>query len=645
MERFADIQILPYRVPGFEELPLGRKIFIYYLSEAALWGRDILFDQNGKHNLKIRKMLEAVWQYAGLDHDTDEFRALETYLKRVWFSSGIHHHYAMSKFCPGFSRTYLADAVLSLDPSKLPLDKEQTPQDLLEQLMPVIFDPQLYPRRVCLSPEKDLLLASSCNYYQDVTQQEAEDYYGALKDPKDPCPVSYGLNSRLVKTPDGNISEQTYCSGGLYSDAIQHIIECLDKAKAYAENPRQASVIELLIKYYQTGDLKLFDACSIEWVKEQEALVDFTNGWIETYGDPLGMKASWEAYVNFKDSDATRRTSLLGSHASWFEQHAPVQDAFRKERPVGVSAKSVTVCILSGDLYPSTAIGINLPNSNWIRQSCGSKSVSLGNIIDAYNEASRNSGLREEFVPWAQERDLLQHYGDITGTLHTDLHECLGHGSGKMLPGVDPDALRNYGAVIEEARADLFGLYFIADEKMLELGLLPDRDAYKAEYYSYMMNGLVTQLARLERGACLEEAHMRNRQLIASWCLEKGKADHVVELLSVNQKTCVKIGSYQRLRELFAILLGEIQRIKSTGDYEAARLLVETYAVKVDASLHDEVLERYQKLDIAPYKGFVNPRYELLRDESGTIRDVHIQYGETYTQQMIRYGREYATLV
>lgn len=644
MERFADIQILPYRVPGFEDLSLKRKVLIYYLSEAALWGRDILFDQNGRYNLKIRRLLEAVWLHACLDRDTDDFKAFEVYLKRVWFSSGIHHHYAMVKFRPGFSKAYLEKAVLSLEPSLLPLDEGQNVRNLLDQLLPVIFDPQLCPLRVSLDPGEDLLLSSSCNYYQGVTQKEAEDFYNALKDPSDPCPVSCGLNSRLVKGPDGRITEQTYRLGGLYSQAIQHIVTCLGKALAYAENPGQASVIEKLIRFYETGDLRLFDAYSVEWVKEQQALVDFTNGWIETYGDPLGMKASWEAYVNFKDSEATRRTSLLGSHASWFERHAPIQDAFRKENTTGVSAKSVIVCILSGDLYPATAIGINLPNANWIRQSCGSKSVSLGNIIEAYNEASRDSGLREEFVPWPRERELMERFGDITGTLHTDLHECLGHGSGKMLPGVDPDALRNYGAVIEEARADLFGLYFIADWKMLELGLLPDKDAYQAEYYSYMMNGLITQLARLEKGANLEESHMRNRQLIAAWCLEKGSADHTVELQKVDGKTCVRIGSYKRLRELIGNLLGEVQRIKSTGDYEAARDLVETYAVRVDASLHEEVLERYRKLDIAPYKGFVNPCYKLVRDATGAICDVQVTYGETYTQQMIRYGKEYATL-
>lgn len=642
-EQFADIQILRYRVPGFEELSLKQKQLVYYLTEAALEGRDILFDQNGKYNLVIRRTLETIYtDYAG-DRTAPDFVSLETYLKRVWFSNGIHHHYGSGKFVPGFTPQFLKRAMLSVDATKLLLSVGQTAEQLFDELQPVIFDPAVMPKRVNQADGEDLVLTSACNYYDGVTQQEAEAFYAALKDPSDETPVSYGLNSRLVKE-GGKIYEKTWKVGGLYTQALEKIVFWLRKAETVAENEAQKAVIRKLIEYYETGDLKTFDEYAILWVKDQASRVDFINGFTETYGDPLGMKASWEAIVNFKDLEATRRTELISGNAQWFEDHSPVDSRFKKEKVKGVSAKVITAAILGGDLYPATAIGINLPNSNWIRSRHGSKSVTIGNITHAYNEAARGNGFNDEFVYSDVERQLIDTYGDLTGNLHTDLHECLGHGSGKLLPGVDPDALKAYGSTIEEARADLFGLYYVADPKLLELGLLPDGEAYKAEYYIFLMNGLMTQLVRIEPGNDIEEAHMRNRQLIARWVYEKGAADQVVEMVKKDGKTYVVVNDYLKLRRLFGELLAEVQRIKSTGDFEAARVLVETYAVKVDPALHAEVLARYGKLHLAPYKGFVNPRYEAVEDENGNITDVKVTYDEGYAEQMLRYSRDYSSL-
>lgn len=642
-EQFADIQILRYRVPGFEELSLKQKQLVYYLTEAALEGRDILFDQNGKYNLAIRRTLETIYtDYAG-DRTAPDFVSLETYLKRVWFSNGIHHHYGSGKFVPGFTPQFLKRAMLSVDATKLPLSVGQTAEQLFDELQPVIFDPAVMPKRVNQSDGEDLVLTSACNYYDGVTQQEAEAFYAALKDPSDETPVSYGLNSRLVKE-GGKIYEKTWKVGGLYTQALEKIVFWLRKAETVAENEAQKAVIRKLIEYYETGDLKTFDEYAILWVKDQASRVDFINGFTETYGDPLGMKASWEAIVNFKDLEATRRTELISGNAQWFEDHSPVDSRFKKEKVKGVSAKVITAAILGGDLYPATAIGINLPNSNWIRSRHGSKSVTIGNITHAYNEAARGNGFNDEFVYSDVERQLIDTYGDLTGNLHTDLHECLGHGSGKLLPGVDPDALKAYGSTIEEARADLFGLYYVADPKLVELGLLPDGEAYKAEYYIFLMNGLMTQLVRIEPGNDIEEAHMRNRQLIARWVYEKGAADHVVEMVKKDGKTYVVVNDYLKLRRLFGELLAEVQRIKSAGDFEAARVLVETYAVKVDPVLHAEVLARYGKLNLAPYKGFVNPRYEAVEDENGNITDVKVTYDEGYAEQMLCYSRDYSSL-
>lgn len=642
-EQFADIQILRYRVPGFEELTLKQKELVYYLSQAALEGRDILFDQNGKYNLAIRRTLETIYtDYAG-DRNEPDFVSLETYLKRVWFSNGIHHHYGSGKFVPGFTPQFLRKAMLGVDAAKLPLSGGQTAGQLFDELVPVIFDPAVMPKRVNQADGEDLVLTSACNYYDGMTQQEAEAFYAALKDPSDETPVSYGLNSRLVKE-EGKIYEKTWKVGGLYTEALEKIVSWLRKAEAVAENEAQKAVIRKLIEYYETGDLRTFDEYAILWVKDGESRVDFINGFTETYGDPLGMKASWEALVNFKDLEATRRTELISGNAQWFEDHSPVEARFKKEKVKGVSAKVITAAILGGDLYPATAIGINLPNSNWIRSRHGSKSVTIGNITHAYNEAARGNGFNDEFVYSDVEKQLIDKYGDLTGNLHTDLHECLGHGSGKLLPGVDPDALKAYGSTIEEARADLFGLYYVADSKLQQLGLLPDGEAYKAEYYTFLMNGLMTQLVRIEPGNDIEEAHMRNRQLIARWVYEKGAADRVVEMVKKDGKTYVVVNDYLKLRRLFGELLAEVQRIKSTGDFEAARVLVETYAVKVDPGLHAEVLNRYGKLNLAPYKGFVNPCYEAVEDGNGHIIDVKITYDEGYAEQMLRYGREYSSL-
>ena len=643
VEQFADLQILRYRVPGFEDLSLKQKELVYYLTEAALQGRDILFDQNGKYNLTIRQMLEAVYTGYKGDKNTPDFKAMEVYLKRVWFSNGIHHHYGSEKFVPGFTPEFFRQAVQSVDAATLPLAEGQTVEQLCEEVFPVIFDPTVMPKRVNQAAGEDLVLTSACNYYDGVTQQEAEDFYNALKNPQDETPVSYGLNSRLVKE-DGKIQEKVWKVGGLYGQALEKIVYWLKKAEGVAETPEQKAVIAKLMEFYETGDLKTFDEYAILWVKDLNSRIDFVNGFTESYGDPLGMKASWESLVNFKDLEATQRTELISGNAQWFEDHSPVDGQFKKEKVKGVSAKVITAAILAGDLYPATAIGINLPNANWIRSHHGSKSVTIGNITDAYNKAAHGNGFNEEFVYSDAELQLIDKYADVTDELHTDLHECLGHGSGKLLPGVDPDALKAYGSTIEEARADLFGLYYVADPKLVELGLTPSADAYKAQYYTYLMNGLMTQLVRIEPGNNVEEAHMRNRQLIARWVYEKGAAEKVVELVKKDGKTYVVINDYEKVRDLFGRLLAEIQRIKSTGDYAGAHDLVEAYAVKVDPALHAEVLERYKKLNLAPYKGFVNPKYEVVTDADGTITDVTVTYDEGYAEQMLRYSKDYSTL-
>lgn len=643
VEQFADLEILRYQVKGFEDLSLQQKELVYYLSQAALEGRDILFDQNGKYNLRIRRMLEAVYtDYSG-DRTDSNFVNMETYLKRVWFSNGIHHHYASDKFVPGFTEDFLRKALESIDASKLPLEEGQSLDDFCAEIFPVMFDPSVMPKRVNQAAGEDLILTSASNYYEGVTQEEAEDFYNSLKNPSDSCPVMFGMNSRLVKE-NGKLQEKVWKVGGLYSPAIERIVYWLEKAAGVAEDAHQKAVIEKLIQFYNDGDLKTFDDYCILWVKDLAPRVDFVNCFTESYGDPLGLKASWESIVNFKDLEATKRTETISANAQWFEDHSPVDPRFKKEEVRGVSAKVITAAILGGDLYPSTAIGINLPNSNWIRSHYGSKSVTIGNLTDAYNKAAHGNGFAEEFAYSNAEVALMDKYGDLTGDLHTDLHECLGHGSGKLLPGVDQDALRAYGSTIEEARADLFGLYYVADPKLVELGLVPDGEAYKAEYYSYMMNGLMTQLVRIEPGNTVEEAHMRNRQLIARWALENGKAENVVEMVKKGGKTYVRVNDYEKLRGLFGRLLAEIQRIKSEGDYAAAHDLVEKYAVQVDPTLHQEVLERYKKLHLAPYKGFVNPVYTLVKDGDGRITDVEVSYTEGYAEQMLRYSKDYSVL-
>lgn len=643
VEQFADLQILRYQVHGFDDLTLNQKELVYYLSQAALQGRDILFDQNGRYNLVIRKMLEAVYlNYQGDRKDTN-FIHMETYLKRVWFSNGIHHHYGCDKFTPGFTPEFLKAELLNVDTDKLPLEKGQTVEQLCDEIFPVIFDPAIMPKRVNQADGEDLVLTSACNYYNGVTQEEAEDFYGKMKNPADLTPVMYGMNSRLIKKQD-KVQEEVWKVGGLYSAAIEKIVYWLKKAESVSENDTQKAVISKLIQFYEDGDLKTFDEYSILWVKDLDSRIDFVNGFIESYGDPLGMKASWESIVNFKDVEATKRTETISSNAQWFEDHSPVDKRFKKESVKGVSAKVITAAILTGDLYPASAIGINLPNSNWIRAHHGSKSVTIGNLTDAYNKAAHGNGFMDEFAYSDIEKALINNYADITDDLHTDLHECLGHGSGKLLPGVDPDALKAYGSTIEEARADLFGLYYLPDDKLVELGLTPNKDAFKAAYYTYMMNGLMAQLVRIAPGASIEEAHMRNRQLIAKWVFEKGVDDKVVELVNKDSKTYVVINDYNKLRDLFGRLLVEIQRIKSEGDFEAARKLVENYAIKVDSALHAEILERYKKLNLAPYKGFINPVYKVITDKNGKIMDVEISYKEGYAEQMLRYGKEYSNL-
>ena len=643
-ERFADIQLLRYRLNGFEQLSLLQKKLIYYLSKATLYGRDITFDQFGKYNLRIRKMLEAVYTDLTIDHDTADFRALEVYLKRIWFSNGIYHHYGTEKFEPGFSADYLRGVLQQVEATRLPLRSGETVAQLCDELFPVIFDATVLPKRVNKADGADLIQTSACNFYDGVTQQEAEAFYARQKaeDAGNPTPASYGLNSTLVKEGDV-VREDVWKADGRYGNAIRHIVYWLEKAQTVAENPRQQRVIELLIKYYQTGNLKVFNDYCIEWVGEHEGRIDFVNGFIEVYGDPLGLKGSWEGIVEYKDEEATKRTQTISQNAQWFEDHSPVDPRFRKPHVKGVTANAICAAMLGGDEYPSTAIGINLPNADWIRAEHGSKSITISNITDAYNKAAHGSGFKEEFVIDEATLALIYKYGDVCDDLHTDLHECLGHGSGQLLPGTDPDALKAYGNTIEEARADLFGLYYIADQKLIDLGLVPDAEAYKSQYYSYIMNGLITQLIRIEPGRQIEEAHMRNRALIAHWCYEQGGG--IITLEKREGKTFVKISDYEALRGLFARLLAEIQRIKSEGDYETARQLVERYAIKVDAKLHQEVLARYEKLDLAPYKGFINPRLLPVYDKNGDIYDIQVDYSEGYVQQMLRYSSEYATLI
>lgn len=643
IEKFADIEMLRYHVDGFEELSLKYKKFIYCLSEAALSGRDILFDQNGAYNLRIRRTLEAIYIHSTSNKSSENFLAMETYLKRIWFSSGIHHHYGCEKFIPEFTKDFLKQEMLSIDAKLLPLQEGESAKELFELLDPIIFDPEIMPKRVNKSQGKDILTTSACNYYQGINQNKAEEYYNNLKESGGDTPISFGLNSRLV-AEEGQLVEKIWKVGGLYSKAIEKIIYWLQKAIKYAENDTQQTIIQTLINYYRTGDLRTFDEYSIQWLKDTNSFVDFTNGFIETYGDPLGLKASWESIVNYKDLEATHRTEIISKNAQWFEDHSPVKEAFKKKKVKGVSAKVITAAILAGDLYPSTAIGINLPNSEWIRALHGSKSVTISNITAAYNKASRHNGFMEEFVYSDQEKELIDKYSNLTDELHTDLHECLGHGSGQLLPGISQDALKAYGSTIEEARADLFGLYYIADTKMIELGLLPDENAYKAQYYTYIMNGLMTQLVRIKPEHQIEEAHMRNRQLIARWAYEKGRGENVIEFINRDKKTYIKINNYSALREIFGQLLAEIQRIKSTGEYESAQSLVEDYAVKVDQALHLEVLERYEKLKLSPYKGFINPVYNKIKDKEGNVCDITVSYDESYTDQMLRYSSDYSYL-
>ena len=641
-ERFADLQMLRFRLAGFGDLSLRQKKYIYYLSKATLVGRDITTDQFGKFNILIRKILEAVYTDPSVDRTTPDFLAMEVYLKRVWFSNGIHHHYGCEKFEPGFGEAWFRQTVALLADNVWKREGYGSAADLLAVVCPVIFDPSVQPKRVNQTAGEDLVATSACNFYEDVSQQEAETFYAQKQDPSagDEQP-SWGLNSKLVKR-NGLLQEDVFREGGLYGVAISKIIFWLSKAAGVAENDQQRKVIGLLINYYKTGDLRLFDAYSIEWLKEQEGMVDFINGFIEVYGDPLGLKGSWEGLVEYKDMEATRRTQTISSHAQWFEDHSPVDPRFRKPQVKGVTAHVICAAMLGGDEYPASAIGINLPNADWIRARYGSKSVTIGNLTEAYNQAARGNGFDEEFVIDDETRLLVRKYGDLCDDLHTDLHECLGHGSGQLLPGVSSDALKAYGSTIEEARADLFGLYYIADPELVRLGLVPDGDAYKSQYYTYMMNGLMTQLVRIKPGHQIEEAHMRNRALIAHWCLENGT--NVVELIKRNGKTYVQINEYTKLRALFAQLLAEIQRIKSEGDYVAGRDLVERYAVKVSPCLHEEVLKRYKALNLAPYKGFINPWMKPVVDDQGHITDITLDYTESYAHQMLRYSREYGTL-
>lgn len=643
-ERFADLQLLRYEVPGFEDLTLRQKLLVYYLAEASLLGRDILWDQNCRYGLQIRKTLEAIYTHYEGSKDNPDWLAFEVYLKRVWFANGIHHHYSCLKFQPEFSKAFFLAELNKLNESLLPLKENETKADLAKELANVIFNPEVMPKRVNQADGEDLLLTSSCNYYEEgITQAEAEAFYAELKKKADTKqPPMIGLNSRLERASDGSLHENVWRSGGLYGKAIDRICEMLDKARHYAENNKQRAIIDKLVEFYRTGNLKTFDEYAILWVNETESEVDFTNGFTEVYGDPLGLKASWEGYVNIIDHEATRRAKALSDNAQWFENHSPVDERFKKKECKGVSAKVINAAILGGDLYPSSAIGINLPNSDWIRAEYGSKSVTIANLTHAYDLAAKGSGMRQEFVLDEETRQLLNDYGDICDDLHTDLHECLGHGSGRLLPGVDADALRSYGSTIEEARADLFGLYYIADQKLVELGLTPNAEAYKSQYYSYLLNGLLTQMVRIEEGDQIEEAHMRNRALISRWTLEH--YTEALQIVEIEGKHYVKVNDYKMLRKAFGELLAEVQRIKSEGDYEAARQLVEQYGIKIDAELHHEIRERYNRLNLAPYKGFINPTYELVKDDTGNITDIHVKYEESYSEQMLRYSKQYNTL-
>lgn len=642
VEQFADLRILRYDVPGFNELTPKQKEFIYYLSEAALCGRDILYDQNGKYNLRVRRTLENIHTSYKGDRNSEEFKNFVVYLKRVWFSNGIYHHYSSDKLVPGFSREYFNTLVENSDKSKFPLGNGQTLEAFMAELTPVIFDPDVLPKKVSQDPEKDLVTNSAVNFYENVSQDEAEAFYNKMKDPNDETPVEYGLNTKLVKE-NGNVKELTWKADGMYGAAIQKIIFWLEKAAPVAESPDQENLVRKLIEYYKSGDLNTWDEFNIIWAKSIEPRIDFVNGFIEVYEDPLGLKATWESVVNFKDVEATKRTEIISSNAQWFENNSPVDDRFKKKEVKGVSAKVITLAQLGGDCYPATPIGINLPNSDWIRKEYGSKSVTLENITYSYDQASLGSGFNEEFLSSEEEIELLKEYGFIAGNIHTDLHECLGHGSGQLLPGVSSDALKNYQSPLEETRADLFALYYIMDPKMVELGLIPNLDAAKAEYISYVRNGLMTQLTRIQPGKNIEQAHMRNRQLITKWCLEKGSEDNVIEKITLNGKTYFKINDFDKLRSLFGELLKEIQRIKSTGDYEAGKALVEKYGVKVDTELHKEVLERYEKLKLAPYTGFVNPVYKPVVN-NGKITDITVSFEEDYNEQMIRYSKDYSFL-
>ena len=659
-ERFADIQMLRYELKGFEDLSLNQKLYIFCLAKATLMGRDITFDQQGKYNLRIRKTLETVYLHYEGDRECEEFKAFEVYLKRIWFASGIHHHYGCEKFKPGFSEEYFYHLLENIGEELLPIKRGETKEDLMRQLESILFDPEVMPKRVNQTDGEDLVLTSACNFYEDVTQEEVERFYAKMKKTDNPNPPSYGLNSKLIKR-NSEVVELTWKEDGLYGETIREIVSWLLKAQKYAENEGQKHVIDLLVKFYRTGSLEDFDRYSIAWVEQHEGLVDFINGFIEVYGDPLGMKGTWEGIVEYKDLEATQRTQTISQNAQWFEDHSPVDPRFRKPEVKGVTANVICAAMLGGEEYPASAIGINLPNSNWIRQEHGSKSVTIGNLTDAYNKAAQGNGFRDEFVIDKETVALMNQYADITDDLHTDLHECLGHGSGQLLPTTDPDALKAYGNTIEEARADLFGLYYVADHKLVELGLTPNDEAYKAQYYSYLMNGLLTQIIRIKEGDKIEEAHMRNRALIAWWTLEhaEGAVELVQEEVSyasaedalkdaegniISTRTYVKVNDYEKLRHLFGELLAEIQRIKSEGDYEAARQLVEKYAVNINPDLHREILARYKKLNLAPYKGFINPKMTLQYDEEGTPTDVLLDYEESYTDQMLRYSDEYGTL-
>lgn len=643
VDRFADIEILRYPVPGFNSLSLQQKVLIYYLSQAALEGRDILWDQHNRYNLTIRRVCEGVYENYMGDKSTEDWKNFETYLKQIWMANGIHHHYSEDKILPKFSKEYFTTIVKSVDPGRMPFRDGMAADETLTEIVPVMFDPNIMPKRMNQAAGVDLIKTSAVNFYEGVTQKEVENFYNKMKNPNDATPVSYGLNSKVVKK-DGVVAEQVWKQGGMYDKAITRIIGWLEKAAGVAENEQQKAVINTLIDFYKTGDLKTFDDYSIKWVSDTSSHVDFVNGFIETYADPLGMKGSWESIVNFKNIEATKRTETISANAQWFEDNSPIDPRFKKSEVKGVSAKVITAAILGGDCYPATPIGINLPNSNWIRAQHGSKSVTIENITYAYDKAAEGNGFNEEFMWSDDERALSKKYGSLTDNLHTDLHECLGHGSGKLLPGVDGDALKAYGSTLEEARADLFALYYLGDPKLVELKLLPDNEAYKSEYYQYMMNGAMTQLTRIKPGKTIEEAHMRNRALIANWVMEKGKADSVVVFKQKEDKTYIVVNDYDKLRDLFGKLLAEVQRIKSEGDYEAGKKLVETYGVKVDPKLHKEVLTRYEKLNLAPYKGFVNPVYKPVTDANGKITDITISYDENYIDQQLRYSRQYSVL-